>query len=87
MTPQGAEPLYLKRVSAVAGLLISNDGTRLEWLITTHDGQFTAHYRVLRTDKSVEAESYSRKRSSRDGAIDWLRRCARARGFDARGIK
>lgn len=71
----------------MAGLLIGNDGTRLEWVITLHDRQFAAQYRVLRRDKSVEAESYSRMHKSRDEAIDWLRRCARGRGFDARGIK
>ena len=71
----------------MAGLLLNDQGDRLEWLVTTHDGRFIGYYRVLRAGKTNEAEAFSRKKDSRDEALDWLRRQARARGFDARGIK
>jgi hypothetical protein len=71
----------------MAGLLIGNKGSRFEWLVTGREGGFAAHYCVSRPDKSIEAEAFSSTVASRDEAIAWLLRSARARGFDARGIK
>lgn len=71
----------------MAGLLISNDGSRFEWTLGALAGGLSAYYRVLRPDRSVEAEEHIRPVASREEALSWLRRAARARGFDARGIK
>ena len=71
----------------MAGLLLNDQCDRLEWLVTAHDGRFIGYYRVLQAGKTNEVEAFSSKKDSRNGALDWLRREARARGFDARGIK
>jgi hypothetical protein len=69
--------------------LIADDGSEFDWSVTgSATTGFRGHYLVRRpTSRSVEAEADSQPRTSRDGAIDWLRFEARARGFDARGIK
>ncbi len=71
----------------MAGQLISDDGSGFEWMVAAIVGGLTAYYRVLRPDRSIEAEEHSHPVLSRDEALAWLRRAARARGFDARGIK
>jgi len=71
----------------MAGLLLNDQGDRLEWLVTAHDRHFVGYYRVLEAGKKIEVDAFSRKQDSRDQALDWLRREARARGFDASGIK
>ena len=71
----------------MAGVLISDEGSRLEWLVTGRANGLGAHYRVVRPDRSIEAEAFSGTLGSRDEALAWLRRSARARGFDTRGIK
>lgn len=69
--------------------LIGDDGTEFDWSITgSKTSGFRGHYLVRRpASRSVEAEADSQPRKSRDEAIAWLRLEARARGFDARGIK
>jgi len=71
----------------ISGLLINDQADRLEWLILRLDGKSAGYYRVLPAGKTNEAEAFSPKMDSAEQALDWLRREARARGFDARGIK
>jgi hypothetical protein len=69
--------------------LIGDDGSEFDWSVTgSATTGYRGHYLVRRpSSRSVEAEADSQPRKSRDEAIDWLRLEARARGFDARGIK
>jgi hypothetical protein len=71
------------------GRLLSSDGSSLEWEIAkAAKTGFSAHLKVTPPGRtSAEAESYKGDFASRDDAIAWLRSQARARGFDARGIK
>jgi hypothetical protein len=69
--------------------LIADDGSEFDWSVTgSASAGFRGHYLVRRpSSRSVEAEADSQPCASHDQAVAWLRLEARARGFDARGIK
>jgi hypothetical protein len=69
--------------------LMGDDGSEFDWSVTgSATTGFRGHYLVRRpSSRSVEAEADSQPHASRDRAVAWLHLEARARGFDARGIK
>jgi len=71
------------------GRLLASDGSTLEWeIVGTAKSAFTVSLKVIPpAGTAVEAEAHKALFASRDDAADWLRANARARGFDARGIK
>jgi len=69
--------------------LLASDGSALEWEIAgSGRSGYSGFLKVIPpAGAAAEAEAYKSLFASRDDAIDWLRANARARGFDARGIK
>jgi len=71
------------------GRLLAADGSALEWDIAgTEKSGFNGFLKVLPPAGTVsEAEAHKGSFASRADAVAWLQVCARARGFDGRGIK
>ena len=71
------------------GRSLALDGSALEWeIVETARSGFHGFLKVIPpTGTAAEAEAHKALFASRDDAAAWLRANARARGFDARGIK